>query len=164
MDFCLYLITDRVKAASNKGLEQVLQSAFDAGVKGVLLREKDKHGSRMAFGEGSKVEWWKIIGFKSKVVDSQTVPAEVKLLRLPEEIYGQGPERVVQKSLALMNTELNDSDYTTWRETMLKSLPGQLILAPKLSLECNVVAGQVAVPAVTVQVEEMPMVLEEEEE
>jgi thiamine-phosphate pyrophosphorylase len=41
MDFCLYLITDRNKTAGGRSLEDVLRSALDAGVKGVLLREKD---------------------------------------------------------------------------------------------------------------------------
>jgi len=41
MDFCLYLITDRNKTAGGRSLEDVLRSALDAGVKGILLREKD---------------------------------------------------------------------------------------------------------------------------
>ena len=41
MDFCLYLITDRNKTAEGRSLEDVLRSALDAGVKGILLREKD---------------------------------------------------------------------------------------------------------------------------
>lgn len=41
MDFCFYLITDRKKTAGGRSLEDVLRSALDAGVKGVLLREKD---------------------------------------------------------------------------------------------------------------------------
>ncbi len=41
MDFFLYLITDRNQTAGGKALEEVLRSAFEAGVKGVLLREKD---------------------------------------------------------------------------------------------------------------------------
>jgi len=41
MDFCLYLITDRNKTVAGRNLEQVIQDAFEAGVRGVLLREKD---------------------------------------------------------------------------------------------------------------------------
>ncbi len=41
MDFCLCLITDRNKTAGGRSLEDVLRSALDAGVKGILLREKD---------------------------------------------------------------------------------------------------------------------------
>ena len=41
MEFCLYLITDRNKTGSGRHLEQVIQDAFEAGVRGVLLREKD---------------------------------------------------------------------------------------------------------------------------
>ena len=41
MDFCLYLITDRKKTAGGRPLEDVLRSTLDAGVKGILLREKD---------------------------------------------------------------------------------------------------------------------------
>ncbi len=41
MDFCLYLITDRKQTRFGKSLESVLERAFEAGVRGVLLREKD---------------------------------------------------------------------------------------------------------------------------
>jgi len=41
MDFCIFLITDRKKTAGGRPLEDVLRSALDAGVRGVLLREKD---------------------------------------------------------------------------------------------------------------------------
>ena len=41
MDFCLYLITDRKQAPQGRSLETVLERAFEAGVRGVLLREKD---------------------------------------------------------------------------------------------------------------------------
>ncbi|MBI5696742.1 MAG: thiamine phosphate synthase [Nitrospirae bacterium] len=41
MDFCFYLITDRHATAGGKGIEYVLDRAFEAGVRGVLLREKD---------------------------------------------------------------------------------------------------------------------------
>ena len=41
MDFCIFLITDRKKTAGGRPLEDVLRSALDAGVKGILLREKD---------------------------------------------------------------------------------------------------------------------------
>jgi len=41
MDFCFYLITDRTLAERGRGLEHVLERAVEAGVKGVLLREKD---------------------------------------------------------------------------------------------------------------------------
>ncbi|MGA2192674.1 MAG: thiamine phosphate synthase [Nitrospirota bacterium] len=41
MDFCFYLITDRKAVREEKTLEDVLERAFEAGVKGVLLREKD---------------------------------------------------------------------------------------------------------------------------
>lgn len=41
MDFCFYLITDRKATSGGRALESVLESAFLAGVKGVLLREKD---------------------------------------------------------------------------------------------------------------------------
>jgi len=41
MDFCLYLITDRTATHGGKSIEYVLERAFDSGVGGVLLREKD---------------------------------------------------------------------------------------------------------------------------
>ncbi len=41
MEFCFYLITDRKLVPKGKTLEQALETAFAAGVKGVLLREKD---------------------------------------------------------------------------------------------------------------------------
>lgn len=41
MDFCIYLITDRKNTAGGRPLEDVLRSALGAGVKGILLREKD---------------------------------------------------------------------------------------------------------------------------
>jgi thiamine-phosphate pyrophosphorylase len=41
MDFCFYLITDRKATTGGRPLESVLESAFQAGVKGMLLREKD---------------------------------------------------------------------------------------------------------------------------
>jgi len=40
MDFCFYLITDR-KATGGRPVEDVIASAIDAGVRCVLLREKD---------------------------------------------------------------------------------------------------------------------------
>jgi len=41
MDFCLYLITDRRVTHGGKSIEDVLDRAFDSGVRGMLLREKD---------------------------------------------------------------------------------------------------------------------------
>jgi len=41
MDFCFYMITDRMATAGGRSLEDVLSCALDGGVKGVLLREKD---------------------------------------------------------------------------------------------------------------------------
>jgi thiamine-phosphate pyrophosphorylase len=41
MDFCFYLITDRKATPGGMALESVLESAFQAGVKGMLMREKD---------------------------------------------------------------------------------------------------------------------------
>ena len=41
MEFCFYLITDRKSLPKGRTIEQVLETAFVAGVKGVLLREKD---------------------------------------------------------------------------------------------------------------------------
>lgn len=41
MDFCFYLITERRATAGGKSIEYVLERAFEAGVRGVLLREKD---------------------------------------------------------------------------------------------------------------------------
>ncbi len=41
MDFCFYLITDRKQVTSGLSLEEVVARAVEAGVRGVLLREKD---------------------------------------------------------------------------------------------------------------------------
>ena len=41
MEFCFYLITDRKSLPKGRTIEQTLEAAFTAGVKGVLLREKD---------------------------------------------------------------------------------------------------------------------------
>src|SRR5512135_3775154 len=41
MDFCFYLITDRKQVAGGLTLEEVVARAVEAGVRGVLLREKD---------------------------------------------------------------------------------------------------------------------------
>ncbi|MHB8172844.1 MAG: thiamine phosphate synthase [Nitrospirota bacterium] len=41
MEFCFYLVTDRRLLPKDRSLEQILEAAFSAGVKGVLLREKD---------------------------------------------------------------------------------------------------------------------------
>ncbi len=47
MEFCFYLITDRKLVPKGKTLEQALEAAFSAGVKGVLLREKDLPDSEL---------------------------------------------------------------------------------------------------------------------
>jgi thiamine-phosphate pyrophosphorylase len=41
MEFCFYLITDRKSVPKGRSIEHTLETAFAAGVKGVLLREKD---------------------------------------------------------------------------------------------------------------------------
>jgi len=41
MDFCFYLITDRKATFEGRPLEEVLPRALEAGVGGLLLREKD---------------------------------------------------------------------------------------------------------------------------
>jgi thiamine-phosphate pyrophosphorylase len=41
MDFCFYLITDRKSTHAGRPLDEVLPRAFEAGVGGLLLREKD---------------------------------------------------------------------------------------------------------------------------
>ncbi len=47
MEFCFYLITDRKLVPKGKTLEHALEAAFAAGVKGVLLREKDLPDSEL---------------------------------------------------------------------------------------------------------------------
>jgi len=54
MDFCFYLITDRRATAPGMEILDVLASAFEAGVKGVLLREKDMPDDEL-FGLAGRV-------------------------------------------------------------------------------------------------------------